>query len=425
MKKEEKFIYMFSIELIIKIHFTTFTIKMNYQFQILQTSIREKDETVQGQNSLIAKLSAKVENGEEIQATLKEEVEKSQHQLKQESERFNLRLQESQRYFEETLHEREDEIHSLRNLVQVKNDEISIRDNDLKEIISRHEKDIQRIMSKGEIDLEDQVLKMLEQKLKDTNEVLEGKIKVIEVLQKEKNAKEKQINESLDIQKSFKEKLQVTSEQLMLMQANLVDMEMQWKEEKNRLNEKIRDLIEKHDHEHSEKELQTHSMQSQLIQYQAAYTQAVEQYNKLQARFQQTLTPGGAVPVSQLEGAANDTNSKQNNEIISQLEMQINEKDKLLNGLNTDNTNLKQKLKDLENEIDNLKKEETSASGGKSDPKMLKMKAQMTSKIKTLEKEIEKLKQVSFTQCCVFYQYTCTVMLILNLQSSVGARVAQ
>lgn len=382
----------------------------------MQTSIREKDETVQGQNSLIAKLSAKVENGEETQATLKEEVEKSQHQLKQESERFNMRLQESQRYFEETLHEREDEIHSLRNLVQVKNDEISIRDNDLKEIISRHEKDIQRIMSKGEINLEDQVLKMLEQKLKDTNEVLEGKIKVIEVLQKEKSAKEKQINESLDIQKSFKEKLQVTSEQLMLMQANLVDMEMQWKEEKNRLNEKIRDLIEKHDHEHSEKELQTHSMQSQLIQYQAAYAQAVEQYNKLQARFQQTLTPGGAVPVSQLEGAANETDSKQSNEQISQLEMQINEKDKLLNELDTDNTNLKQKLKDLENEIDSLKKEETSASGGKSDPKMLKMKAQMTSKIKTLEKEIENLKQVGFTQCCVFYQYT--VILILNLQSS-------
>ena len=388
----------------------------------MQTSIREKDETVQGQNSLIAKLSAKVENGEETQATLKEEVEKSQHQLKQESERFNMRLQESQRYFEETLHEREDEIHSLRNLVQVKNDEISIRDNDLKEIISRHEKDIQRIMSKGEINLEDQVLKMLEQKLKDTNEVLEGKIKVIEVLQKEKSAKEKQINESLDIQKSFKEKLQVTSEQLMLMQANLVDMEMQWKEEKNRLNEKIRDLIEKHDHEHSEKELQTHSMHSQLIQYQAAYAQAVEQYNKLQARFQQTLTPGGAVPVSQLEGAANETDSKQSNEQISQLEMQINEKDKLLNELDTDNTNLKQKLKDLENEIDNLKKEETSASGGKSDPKMLKMKAQMTSKIKALEKEMGKLKQVGFTQCCVFYQYT--VILILNLQSS-GCQVSR
>lgn len=289
--------------------------------------------------------------------------------------------------------EREDEIQNLRKLIQVKNDEISMRDNDLKEIISRHENDIQRIMSKEDVNLEDQVLKMLEQKVKDTNEVLEGKIQMIEVLQKENSEKEKQINESVDVQKNFKEKLQLTSEQLMLTQANLTDMELQWKEEKNKMNEKIRELMEKHDHELSEKDLQAHTIQSQLTQYQTLYSQAMEQYNKLQGRFQQTLSPGGAVPVSQQQDSTSQIVSAELKEKINKMENQLTEKDKLLSEIEKENANFKDKIKELEVEIGH-KKEEGGSSGGKSDPKMLKMKAQMTSKIKALEKEVEKLKKV-------------------------------
>ena len=98
--------------------------------------------------------------------------------------------------------------------------------------------------------------------------------------------------------------------------------------------------------------------------------------------------------MSQLDGSKNQTSSDKSSERIGELEKQIEEKDKLLRQLDSENEDLKQKLKDVENEMETLKKEETAASGGKSDPKMLKMKAQMTSKIKTLEKEIEKLKKV-------------------------------
>lgn len=265
---------------------------INFFIQILQTTIREKDQNIQGQAMLISKLSAKVENYEEEIAEMKEQVEKANHALKLESEKFDMKLRETQKYFEESLQESQGLVASLRENVKVKDDELLMRENDLRELISRHEKDIQRIMAKGEVDLQDHVLKMLEQKLKDTNEVLEGKIKVIEVLQKEVTAKDREIEEGLHVQKNFKEKLQTTSEQLMLMQANIVDMEIQWKDEKKKLDAKIRDLIEKQELERTEKELTVQTMQGQLYQYQTAYTQAVTQYNSLQERFHHSTRPG-------------------------------------------------------------------------------------------------------------------------------------
>ena len=76
--------------------------------------------------------------------------------------------------------------------------------------------------------------------------------------------------------------LQVTSEQLMLVQANFVDQENQWKEEKQRLEVKVKDIVEKHEHELSEKELQIQTLRSSLTELESAYSQAASQYNALQ-----------------------------------------------------------------------------------------------------------------------------------------------
>ena len=78
--------------------------------------------------------------------------------------------------------------------------------------------------------------------------------------------------------------LQVTSEQLMLVQANFVDQENQWKEEKQRLELKIRDATEKHEHELSEKDLQFQTLKSSLTELESAYSQSAAQYNALQVR---------------------------------------------------------------------------------------------------------------------------------------------
>lgn len=375
---------------------------INFFIQILQTTIREKDQNIQGQAMLISKLSAKVENYEEEIAEMKEQVEKANHALKLESEKFDMKLRETQKYFEESLQESQGLVASLRENVKVKDDELLMRENDLRELISRHEKDIQRIMAKGEVDLQDHVLKMLEQKLKDTNEVLEGKIKVIEVLQKEVTAKDREIEEGLHVQKNFKEKLQTTSEQLMLMQANIVDMEIQWKDEKKKLDAKIRDLIEKQELERTEKELTVQTMQGQLYQYQTAYTQAVTQYNSLQERFHHSTRPGGAVPAAQVQPVEETKLQAPEQmdataQVMADLKEKLLEKEKIIKELEhfksdfeAAHVQLEDLQKKMDSKVEELKKnlkaaEDTSA-------KNLKQKAQLTAKIKTLEKENGELK---------------------------------
>lgn len=375
---------------------------INFFIQILQTTIREKDQNIQGQAMLISKLSAKVENYEEEIAEMKEQVEKANHALKLESEKFDMKLRETQKYFEESLQESQGLVASLRENVKVKDDELLMRENDLRELISRHEKDIQRIMAKGEVDLQDHVLKMLEQKLKDTNEVLEGKIKVIEVLQKEVTAKDREIEEGLHVQKNFKEKLQSTSEQLMLMQANIVDMEIQWKDEKKKLDAKIRDLIEKQELERTEKELTVQTMQGQLYQYQTAYTQAVTQYNSLQERFHHSTRPGGAVPAAQVQPVEETKLQAPEQmdataQVMADLKEKLLEKEKIIKELEhfksdfeAAHVQLEDLQKKMDSKVEELKKnlkaaEDTSA-------KNLKQKAQLTAKIKTLEKENGELK---------------------------------
>lgn len=387
-------------QLLICYYYVIFDI--DFFIQILQTTIREKDQNIQGQAMLISKLSAKVENYEEEIAEMKEQVEKANHALKLESEKFDMKLRETQKYFEESLQESQGLVASLRENVKVKDDELLLRENDLRELISRHEKDIQRIMAKGEVDLQDHVLKMLEQKLKDTNEVLEGKIKVIEVLQKEVTAKDREIEEGLHVQKNFKEKLQTTSEQLMLMQANIVDMEIQWKDEKKKLDAKIRDLIEKQELERTEKELTVQTMQGQLYQYQTAYTQAVTQYNSLQERFHHSTRPGGAVPAAQVQPVEETKLQAPEQmdataQVMADLKEKLLEKEKIIKELEhfksdfeAAHVQLEDLQKKMDSKVEELKKnlkaaEDTSA-------KNLKQKAQLTAKIKTLEKENGELK---------------------------------
>ena len=55
-----------------------------------------------------------------------------------------------------------------------------MRESDLRELIAKHERDIETIMGKENIDLQDHVVKMLESKLKDINEVLDGKVSYLE-----------------------------------------------------------------------------------------------------------------------------------------------------------------------------------------------------------------------------------------------------
>ncbi|ESO94726.1 hypothetical protein LOTGIDRAFT_160959 [Lottia gigantea] len=347
--------------------------------EILQSSLKEKDQNVQDQAMLIAKLTAKVEQSEEHNSLLNEQLQKREHDLKIETDRFSLKLSESQKYFEETLSEREAELRKLHENISIKEKEVLTSQNDIREIINRHERDIQSIMSKSSMNIEDAVINMMEQKIKDSNEVLEGKIKVVEIMQSEMTGKDEELRKNREALRNLKDKLQVTSEQLLLIQANFVEMEAQWRDEKSKLETKVKSLVEKHETEVSEKDLQMQSLQMSLTQYESVYVQASVQYSSLQERYQQTFNELQKVK----EG-------NQPSSVQTSLSSSVSE----IQELRTINECLKTEIALKTDELEILKKstvEDTKSE--KSEAKMLKMKAQMTSKIKTLEKELEGLRQ--------------------------------
>lgn len=354
---------------------------------------------------LITKLTGKVETNDEVLTQLREQVEKADHDLKQERERFNIRLIESQKYFEETLREQEENVEKLKKALGDKEKDLATAENDLREIINRHEQDIQKIMAKGEVNLQDSVIQMLEQKLKDTHDVLEGKIKVIEVLQKESSQKDRELEESKGVQRSFKEKLQVMSEQMMLAQANLVDMESQWQDQKKKYESKISEITEKHEHEITEKELQIQSLQSSGSQLEAAYSQSTAQYSALQERYHQLVSQGGAGDATVSAKVAELSPGETNSQDLETLKLQVKTRDQEIEELmcfKQKSESLTLLLQEKEDEITRLQKSveeklkgSENTEGAKSgDAKMLKIKAQLTAKVKSLEKEIAELKKV-------------------------------
>lgn len=82
----------------------------------------------------------------------------------------------------------------------------------------------------------------------------------------------------------------------MLLQANFVDAEKEWKEEKHRLEVRHHDMVEKHEHELSEKELLVENLRYSLVKYETAYAEATSQYSALQVRYyNRWLTVGSFV----------------------------------------------------------------------------------------------------------------------------------
>lgn len=398
--------------------------------KVLQTSIVEKDQNVTSQAALIKNLTSKVEASEENMSLLTEKLEKAEHSLKVESERFHLRLHETQKYFEETLGERESEISQLRDIIREREKDVATRDNNLRDLLIRHEQDLQEIMSRGEGSMQDHVVKMLEQKLRDINGVLDSKVQVIEVLTNDVADKDRQLLDTGNTVKALKEKLAVSSEQNLLQQQTFADLEMQWKEERSKLEMRLRASAEKLEEESGELNLQLHTLQMSLRQYEAAYSQAAVQYNALQERYQQTYLEVQALKdVSSAAGTSADPSlpSTDHSDLLKQLESetaqrrkleeQVNLQEKEISRLQKVHTSESFSEKNVsgeksrgskqrqspeksavstksESKAGDKQKSATDSPGSKAnEAKLLKVKAQYTAKIKTLEKEIEALKK--------------------------------
>ncbi|XP_010213111.1 PREDICTED: golgin subfamily B member 1-like [Tinamus guttatus] len=286
----------------------------------LKNQLSMKESSLQSMQILVHNLTKKVGDSEEKCSLFQEQIESLKNIHNKERERFQEReatYMENIRVFQNIIQEKEKELETQRE---------------------KHEQELFRLAAKSDAsaDLE-QLLKALKQKLHEKEEVMLGRTQVIDMLQKELDAKDQQlkgINENLKRLLSEKENLQSKLDaEKHVMRAQLRDMMEKHELEMTKIQEKytteLHEIQEKHETEMQEKD------------------QALFQLKK---------------QVAELSG-----NGQNNSKEVRDLESVT-----------------KEKMEELEEQV-KLKAEEAS----KSEAKFLKMKAWSKSRIKQLEDELK------------------------------------
>ncbi|XP_055669412.1 golgin subfamily B member 1 isoform X1 [Falco peregrinus] len=286
----------------------------------LKNQLAVKESSLQSMQILVQNLTKKVGDSEEKCSLFQEQIESLKNIQSKERERFQGKeatYMENVRVFQNIIQEKEKELEAQRE---------------------KHEQELFKLAAKSDAsaDLE-QLLKALKQKLHEKEEVMLGRTQVIDVLQKELDAKDQQlkdINENMKRLLSEKENLQSKLDaEKHVMRAQLRDMmekhELEMTKVKEKFNAELHEIQEKHETELQEKD------------------QALFQLKK---------------QVAELSGSG-QTNSKE-----------VGDWESIT----------KEKMEDLEVQV-KLKTEEAS----KSEAKFLKMKAWSKSRIKQLEDELK------------------------------------
>ncbi|XP_064571559.1 golgin subfamily B member 1-like isoform X3 [Zonotrichia leucophrys gambelii] len=286
----------------------------------LKNQLAAKESSLQSMEILVHNLTKKVGDSEEKCSLFQEQIESLKKVQSKEREHFQgkeAKYMENIRVFQNIIQEKEKELEAQRE---------------------KHEQELFRLAAKSDAsaDLE-QLLKALKQKLHEKEEVMLGRTQVIDVLQKELDAKDQQLkenNENLKRLLSEKENLQSKLDaEKHVMRAQLKDMmekhELEMTKVKAKYNAELHEIQEKHETELQEKDQALVQLQKQVAE----------------------LSAGGL------------SNSKE----VKDLE-----------------SITKEKMEELEVQV-KLKTEEAS----KSEAKFLKMKAWSKSRIKQLEDELK------------------------------------
>ncbi len=180
--------------------------------QLIQGTTTDRDQELKDQASLVENLTGKVETYEEKLAILTEKLQQTEAKSESETENFTLKLevktcwgqilwkatslfenallapdkcfrsrsknhfiavswrldqlsasgsylflQETQKYFQDTIDQRDAELQSLKEMLRAKETEIEQKKEDLKQVTTKHEREIQQILSKGEVNIQDEV----------------------------------------------------------------------------------------------------------------------------------------------------------------------------------------------------------------------------------------------------------------------------
>ncbi len=313
--------------------FISILINRAFFFQLLQKTISDQSQSIREQESLIVRLTAKLERSEDQLSGLQDQLQRQSLDLT-----------------------------ALRSAVQD-------RDRELDQARSRHEQDIERLKATDSGNVQEEIHKILEQQLQDANAALESKIQTIESLQNGIVGKDKDILELQEATQMLKDKLAASCEQLASVQENCTQMEAQLHVTKRELSERQESGdTAAHTSGSAASAAEMAQLQAAVAHYQAAYAQLQSQHASLQERL--NTKPRA------MDGAS----STPDLELIASKEKLQQELDRSL-----------VRITDLEKQLG-----ESSGTTGASKPdaKFMKYKAQATSKIKTLEKKIEELKQV-------------------------------
>ncbi|KAJ7344600.1 hypothetical protein JRQ81_000550 [Phrynocephalus forsythii] len=221
----------------------------------LKSQLSTKEASLQSMQSLVQNLTKKVENSEEQCSLLREDIENLRNLQAKEKERF----QEREAMYTQN-------ILLFQNIIQEKEKEQM-------ELAQKHEQELFKMAAKSDAsaDLE-QLLKALKQKLHEKEEVMLGRTQVIDMLQRELDAKDqelKEMNEHLNRLQSEKDNLQSKLDaEKHVMRAQLRDMmekhEKEMQEIKEKYNVDIQAIQEKHETELQEKDQALHQLQKQL-----------------------------------------------------------------------------------------------------------------------------------------------------------------
>ncbi|XP_009884595.1 PREDICTED: golgin subfamily B member 1-like [Charadrius vociferus] len=223
----------------------------------LKNQLAVKESSLESMQILVQNLTKKVGDSEEKCSLFQEQIESLKNIQSKERERFQGKeatYVENIRVFQNIIQEKEKELEAQRE---------------------KHEQELFKLAAKSDAsaDLE-QLLKALKQKLHEKEEVMLGRTQVIDVLQKELDAKDqqlKEINENLKRLLSEKENLQSKLDaEKHVMRAQLRDMmekhELEMTKVKEKYNAELHEIQEKHETELQEKDQALFQLKKQVAE---------------------------------------------------------------------------------------------------------------------------------------------------------------
>ncbi|XP_075569447.1 uncharacterized protein LOC104031827 isoform X2 [Pelecanus crispus] len=240
----------------------------------LKNQLAVKESSLQSMQILVQNLTKKVGDSEEKCSLFQEQIESLKNIQNKEREHFQGKeatYMENIRVFQNIIQEKETELEAQRE---------------------KHEQELFKLAAKSDAsaDLE-QLLKALKQKLHEKEEVMLGRTQVIDVLQKELDAKDqqlKEINENLKRLLSEKENLQSKLDaEKHVMRAQLRDMmekhELEMTKVKEKYNAELHEIQEKHETELQEKDQALFQLKKQVAELSSSGRTNSEEVRDLEA----------------------------------------------------------------------------------------------------------------------------------------------